>query len=93
MRAAVEPLSTAQLDTPYRDGGWTARQVIHHLPDSQMNGYIRFKLGLTEDNPVIKPYDEKAWSELRDVSTVPRQTSINLLAAVHERWVATRRRA
>ena len=71
LRAAVAGLSEEQLDTPYRDGGWTVRQVIHHVPESHMNSYIRFKLALTEDEPVIKPYDEAAWAELPDNAETP----------------------
>lgn len=84
----IENLDEAQLETPYRDGGWNARQVIHHLADSHMNAYIRLKLALTEDNPVVKPYDENLWSELYDVKTVPVNISITLLHALHRRWVA-----
>jgi uncharacterized damage-inducible protein DinB len=87
LREIAEELTPAQLRTPYREGGWTARQVIHHVPDSHMNGYIRFKLGLTEDNPVIKPYDEKAWALLSDAVRTPIETSMDLLAALHERWL------
>jgi hypothetical protein len=87
LRAAVRGLSEAQLNTPYREGGWTIRQVVHHVPDSHMNAYVRFKLGLTEDNPTIKPYDEDAWSKLGDVPRVPVDTSLALLDAMHERWV------
>lgn len=87
LRLAAERLSTVQLDTPYREGGWTARQVIHHVPESHMNAYIRFKLALTEERPVIKPYDEKAWAELPDVAIQPVDPSLRLLAALHERWV------
>jgi hypothetical protein len=88
LRAAVAGLADAQLDTPYRPGGWTVRQVAHHVPDSHMNAYVRFKLAVTEDTPTIKPYDEAAWAELADVKTVPVATSLALLEAVHERWVA-----
>ena len=87
LRAAVRGLSDAQLNTPYRDGGWTVRQVVHHVPESHMNAYIRFKLALTEDNPTIKPYDENAWSGLADVPRTPIETSLALLDALHERWV------
>lgn len=86
LREAVAGLSDAQLDTPYRDGGWTVRQVVHHVPDSHMNSYIRFKLALTEDNPTIKPYDETAWAKLAD-SALPVEVSLRLLEAIHERWV------
>ena len=88
LRAAVAGLSEAQLETPYRPGGWTLRQVAHHVPDSHLNAYVRFKLAVTEDTPTIKPYDEAAWAELADVRTVPVATSLALLEAVHERWVA-----
>jgi hypothetical protein len=88
LRVAVSGLTDAQLDTPYRPGGWTVRQVAHHVPDSHMNAYVRFKLAVTEDSPTIKPYDEAAWAELADVRTVPVATSLALLAAIHERWVA-----
>src|SRR5438046_2527431 len=88
LRAAAEALSPAQLDTPYRDGGWTARQVIHHVPESHMNAFVRFKLALTEDNPTVKPYNEDAWAKLPDGPRVPIATSLTLLDALHERWVA-----
>ena len=88
LRDAVANLSEAQLETPYRPGGWTVRQVAHHVPDSHMNAYVRFKLAVTEEAPTIKPYDEAAWAELADVKAVPVATSLALLAAVHERWVA-----
>jgi uncharacterized damage-inducible protein DinB len=87
LREAVAALTPEQLDTPYRPGGWTARQVVHHLPDSHMNAYIRFKLALTEEYPIIKPYDEGRWAELADVQQAPVETSLQLLAALHERWV------
>lgn len=86
LRAAVAGLSDAQLDTPYREGGWTVRQVVHHTADSHMNSFIRFKLALTEDTPRIKPYDEKAWADLAD-SGGSVETSLNLLDALHDRWV------
>ncbi len=86
LRTAVAGLSDAQLDTPYRTGGWTIRQVVHHIPDSHMNSYVRFKLALTEDEPVIKLYDEDLWSQLAD-SRLPVEVSLVLLAALHERWV------
>ena len=88
LRDAVAGLSDAQLDTPYRPGGWTVRQVAHHVPDSHLNAYVRFKLAVTEDTPTVKPYDEAAWAELADVKTVPVQASLDLLARLHERWVA-----
>lgn len=87
LRQAVEGLSDAQLDTPYRDGGWTVRQVVHHVPDSHLNAYVRVKLALTEDAPTIKPYDEQAWAQLPD-SKLPVEASLRLLEALHERWVA-----
>jgi uncharacterized damage-inducible protein DinB len=86
LRAAVAGLSDAQLDTPYRDGGWTVRQVVHHVPDSHMNAFIRFKLGLTEDNPTIKPYEEALWANLADARDTPTEVSLTLLDTVHVRW-------
>jgi hypothetical protein len=79
-------LDESQIQTPYREGGWTVHQLIHHLADSHMNAFIRFKLALTEENPVIKPYLEDKWSELADVSDVPINISITLLHALHHRW-------
>ena len=87
LRAAVKGLSDSQLDTPYRDGGWTVRQVVHHFADSHANSYVRFKLALTEDWPTIKPYDEAAWARLAD-SRLPIEGSLAMTAALHERWVA-----
>jgi hypothetical protein len=87
MRAAVGGLTDAQLDTPYRPGGWTVRQVVHHVPDSHMNAYTRFKLGLTEDMPTIKPYDEAKWAELDDGKSKLVEHSLTLLDALHARWV------
>jgi uncharacterized damage-inducible protein DinB len=87
MRAAVQGLDDAKLDTPYRDGGWTVRQVVHHVPDSHMNAYVRFKLGLTEDTPTIKPYEENSWAQLPDSRTAPIGMSLDLLESVHARWV------
>lgn len=87
LRAAVKTLSDSQLDTPYRPGGWTVRQVVHHLPDSHMNSYIRFKLALTEDEPTIKPYAEDRWAELADTKTTPIEVSLTLLESLHDRWV------
>ena len=86
LREAVAGLSDEQLDTPYRPGGWTVRQVAHHLPDSHLNSYIRFKLGLTEDEPTIKTYEEGRWAELAD-SRGPVAGSLTLLESLHERWV------
>ena len=87
LREAVEDLTNKQLDTPYRPGGWTVRQVVHHLPDSHMNSYERFRLALTEDAPVIKPYDEAAWAELPDAKAAPIEMSLVLLDALHARWL------
>ena len=83
---AITNLDEAQLETPYRDGGWTVKQVVHHVADSHMNAYIRFKLGLTEDNPTIKPYEEKLWAEMIDTKNIPINVSITLLHALHKRW-------
>lgn len=88
LRSAVAGLSEKQLDTPYRPGGWTVRQVVHHLPDSHMNAYTRHKLTVTEDNPTIKPYEEARWAELIDGKAAPTAVSIQLLEALHSRWVA-----
>jgi hypothetical protein len=87
LRAAVAELNDDQLNTPYRDGGWTVRQVIHHVPESHMNAYIRFKLALTESEPTIKPYDEAAWAETADVRGTPIEVSLVLLDNLHKRWV------
>lgn len=86
LREAVKGLNENQLDTPYREGGWTLRQVVHHLADSHMNSFIRFKLALTEDNPTIKPYDETIWAELAD-SKSEVNVSISLIEGLHARWV------
>ena len=86
LRAAVASLTPEQLDTPYRPGGWTVRQVVHHVPDSHMNAFIRFKLALTEDQPTIKPYDEARWAVLADAA-LPIGPSLDLLEALHVRWV------
>ncbi|MEI8059325.1 MAG: bacillithiol transferase BstA [Ferruginibacter sp.] len=83
---AVLNLDAAQLDVPYREGGWMIKQVVHHVADSHMNAYIRFKLGLTEENPSIRPYDEVAWAELKDSLEQPINVSITLLHALHSRW-------
>ncbi|MGV3502436.1 MAG: YfiT family bacillithiol transferase [Adhaeribacter sp.] len=91
LRQAVEGLSDAQLDTPYRPGGWTLRQVVHHLADSHMNSYIRFKLALTEDQPAIKPYREDAWADLPDSRLEPVAISLNLLESLHHRWLVVLR--
>ena len=87
LRAAVAGLTTAQLDTPYRDGGWTIRQVVHHLPDSHLNAYTRIKLALTEDEPTIKPYEEARWAELPDAREGDIEPSLNLLEYLHQRWL------
>ncbi|GAC1434061.1 MAG: bacillithiol transferase BstA [Terriglobales bacterium] len=87
MRAATKGLSPQQIETPYRDGGWTVRQVVHHVPESHMNAYIRFKLALTEDEPTIKPYKEDLWSRLPDVESTPLETSLSMLDSLHSRWV------
>lgn len=87
LRAAVAGLTDVQLDTPYRPDGWTVRQVVHHVPDSHMNAYVRFKLALTEDEPTIKPYDEARWAELADTRETPVESSLALLDRLHDRWV------
>ncbi len=84
---AVGGLTEAQLDTPYRPSGWTVRQVVHHLPDSHLNSYARFRLALTEDSPVIKPYEEAAWAELPDAKTAPIRPSLMLIEGLHARFV------
>jgi uncharacterized damage-inducible protein DinB len=88
LRSAVAGLSRDQLDTRYRPGGWTVKQVVHHIPDSHLNAYTRFKLALTEDEPTIKPYDEAAWAELPDSQKVPIDVSLDLLESLHARWVS-----
>jgi hypothetical protein len=87
LRAVVEGLSAEQLDTPYRPGGWTVRQVVHHVPDSHLNSYIRFKLALTEDEPIIKPYEQTRWAELEDGKTADIGISLALLESLHKRWI------
>lgn len=87
LREAVAGLNDARFDTPYRPGGWTVRQVVHHLPDSHMNAYVRWKLALTEDNPTIRPYDEAAWATVADTANTPPEVSLALLEALHRRWV------
>jgi uncharacterized damage-inducible protein DinB len=87
LRAAVQGLSPQQLDTPYRPQGWTVRQVVHHVPDSHMNSYVRFKLALTETEPTIKPYEQQLWAELTDTRQTPVETSLMLLECLHQRWV------
>jgi hypothetical protein len=86
LKEAVAGLSDTQLNTPYRAGGWTVRQVVHHLPDSHLNSYTRFRLALTEDSPAIKPYDEAAWAELPDAKSGPIEPSLALLEGLHMRW-------
>jgi hypothetical protein len=88
LKAAVSGLSDLQLDTPYREEGWSLRQVVHHIGDSHMNAYIRFKLALTEDWPTIKAYDEAAWANLSDSRWLPIDGSLALITALHDRWVA-----
>jgi len=85
---AAKPLTPAQLNTPYREGGWTLRQVLHHIPESHMNAYIRFKWALTEDTPTIKAYNEKAWAETPEIVLLDPRISIDLLKALHVKWVA-----
>ncbi len=87
LRAAVVGMSESQLATPYRPDGWTVRQVVHHLPDSHMNSYIRFRLALTEDNPTIRPYEEQLWAELPDAAHGDIDLSLDLLEMLHKRWV------
>lgn len=89
LEVAVQNLDEHQLQTPYREGGWTVHELVHHVADSHMNAYIRFRLGLTEDNPTIKPYEEKEWVKLNDVQTLPINVSLTLLHALHQRWYAT----
>jgi len=86
LREAVRTLTNEQLDTPYRPGGWTVRQVVHHIPDSHMNAYIRFKLGMTEQEPPVKPYKENLWAELVDAKSSPIEPSLALLESLHQRW-------
>ncbi len=88
LRAAVQGLSPQQWETPYRDGGWRVRQVVHHVPESHMNAYIRFKLALTEDEPTIRPYMEDRWAELADVQSTAPEISLALLDSLHTRWVS-----
>ena len=88
LAAAVNGLNDAQVDTPYRPGGWTVRQLVHHVADSHINAYTRLRFALTENNPTIKPYEEAAWAELPDARLLPVSVSLLLLQALHERWVA-----
>src|SRR5690606_7872086 len=87
LRRRVEDLSDRQLDTPYRPGGWTVRQLVHHVADSHVNAYTRFRLAVTEEHPTVRPYDEKAWAELEDALHAPIAPSLALIEALHERWV------
>ncbi len=87
VRSLVSALTNDQLEARYRPGGWTIRQVVHHIPDSHLNAYVRFKLATTEENPTIKPYDEAKWSELPDARSAPIGASLELLEALHKRWV------
>ena len=91
LRTAVASLNAQQVETPYRPGGWTVRQVVHHVADSHINGYVRCKLALTEDTPTIKPYNEAEWAKLADSRDVPLETSLTLLDAVTDRWVCVLR--
>jgi uncharacterized damage-inducible protein DinB len=86
MRQAVASLKEGQLDTPYRDGGWTVRQVVHHVPDSHLNAYIRFKWALTENEPTIKAYEEAEWAKLKDSEVTPVEVSLTMLDSLHARW-------
>lgn len=88
LRRAVDGLTNEQLNTPYRPGGWTVRQVVHHVPDSHLNSYCRFKLALTEDEPTIKAYHEDRWAELEDSRVTPVEVSLDILESLHRRWVA-----
>jgi len=87
LRAAVAGLTPEQLETPFRPDGWTVRQVVHHVPDSHINSYMRFRLALTEDTPAVKGYDEALWAELHDARTAPLEWSLVLLEMLHQRWV------
>src|SRR5579864_2550960 len=86
LRAAVAGLTPAQLDTPYRPGGWTVRQLVHHVPDSHLNAYVRLKLALTEDEPTIRPYHEDRWAQLPEARSAPIEPSLALLESLHQRW-------
>jgi hypothetical protein len=87
LRAAIKGLNEKQIETPYRDGGWTVRQVAHHVPERHMNAYIRFKLALTEDEPTIKPYMEDRWAKTHEVQATPLEVSLTMLDSLHDRWV------
>lgn len=84
---SIQDLDASQLETPYRPGGWTVHQLVHHIADSHINAYTRFKLGLTEDNPIVKPYNQEAWADLSDTKKLPVNVSVTLLHALHARWV------
>lgn len=86
VESAIQGLNDEQLDTPYRDGGWTVRQVVHHIADSHINAFIRMKLTLTEDHPTVKPYDQDAWAKLADTSRLPLDSSLSILQGLHQRW-------
>jgi hypothetical protein len=87
LRTALKNLSPEQIETPYREGGWTVRQVVHHVPESHMNSYMRFKLALTENEPTIKPYLEDRWADTPEVRSTPPEVSLSLLESLHDRWV------
>lgn len=87
IRSAVKDLTAPQLDTPYREGGWSVRQVVHHLADSHMHAYTRFKFAVTEDQPLVKGYAEQDWAQLKDASSLPLEPSLQILEGVHARWV------
>jgi DinB superfamily len=87
LRNAVKSLTPEQIETPYREGGWTVRQVVHHVPESHMNAYIRFKLALTEDEPTVKPYMEDRWADTAEVQSTPLEISLSMLESLHDRWV------
>lgn len=86
LSSSVQGLGDNQLNTPYREGGWTIRQVVHHLADSHINSYVRFRLALTEDTPTIRPYEESLWAELPDAKSLPLKPSLDLLDGLHNRW-------
>ncbi|OLN21492.1 metal-dependent hydrolase [Domibacillus antri] len=87
LRKSVKDLTKEQTDTPYREGGWTIRQVVHHISDSHLNGYVRFKLALTEEQPLIRGYIQEKWANLEDTKKTPLEVSISLLESLHERWI------
>ncbi|MEO8482553.1 MAG: YfiT family bacillithiol transferase [Acidobacteriota bacterium] len=92
LRGAVHRLTAEQLQTPYREGGWTLAQVVHHLPDSHANAYVRFRLALTESEPTVKPYNEAKWAELTDAASSDIESSLLMLEGIHQRWVSLLRR-